>query len=157
MDKTQRQSLLETTLTRASDLLGDVTPLVMALYYKRFPEALEHFEYHGMGETKRLEGDMVEQALYCLLDYLTMQGAIEIVLLGTVPHHIQTLKIPIELFDGLLDCLCDVIADTIPADNTDERRVLEDLRASLKALIARGGEDSRASASFCPGSSGLGQ
>lgn len=153
MNPSERQALLETSLTRAAELLGDITPMVMARYYARFPEALEHFEYHGLGDRESLEGEMVEQILYCLLDYLQSRGAIEIMLLGTVPHHIQTLKIPATLFHGLLDCLCDVVAETIPADSTNERRVLEDLHASLKALVDRGDAMAMESAAHWPAGS----
>src|SRR3546814_1037695 len=67
MERAEKMALLDRGLTRAAEAIGDVTPAVMALYYARYPEAAASFEHHGLGKTAALEGEMVENCLYCLM------------------------------------------------------------------------------------------
>lgn len=77
---------------------------------------------------------MVESSLYCLMDWFDSPGEVEILLLGSVPHHQDTLSVPPEACEALLTATADVIEQTIPDDNAGERAVWNELRADLAAL-----------------------
>lgn len=139
MSDAQRLSLMETTLGRAAERLGDVTPAAMQLFYARYPDARAAFEMHGIGNPARLEGEMVQQALYCLMYWFDSPGEIEIVLLGSVPHHKQTLKVPPEWYSGLIESVMDVVAGIIPPERDEERENWATLRRELTEVIATGG------------------
>ncbi len=131
-------ALLESGLARAADALGDITPGVMARFNARYPAARERFAaLCSATGPERLEGEMVEQALYCLMRWLESPQEIEIILYGSVPHHAATLDVPPAMFTGLMEAVCDEIIATIPADEADELRLWEGLRADLVALIDR--------------------
>src|SRR3546814_8825686 len=75
MERAEKMALLDRGLTRAAEAIGDVTPAVMALYYARYPEAAASFEHHGLGKTAALEGEMVENCLYCLMHCIAIGRA----------------------------------------------------------------------------------
>lgn len=137
--------LLDTLLQRAADQLGDLRPHVMARFYGRFPEAFAIFETESAGHRERLEGDMVEQTLYCLMTWVVRPTEIRIVLQSTVPHHDAALHVPETLFTGFVDAVVETIAGTIPAGATAERECLASVQAGLRqatfdaaALFGRG-------------------
>lgn len=131
-------ALLETGLTRAAERLGDITPGVMARFDAGFPAARERFTaLCSATGPERLEGEMVEQALYCLMRWLESPQEIEIILHGSVPHHAATLAVPPAMFTGLMEAVCDEIIATVPADEADELALWYGLRTDLVGLIAR--------------------
>lgn len=136
MDRAEKLALLDDSLTRAAEALGDVTPHAMALYYARHPGAAASFEHHGLGKTAALEAEMVENSLYCLMHCLDRPAEIEILLENSVPHHHFTLEIPLGWYQGLLDATIDVIADTVPADAVGEQQVWAEIRERLGAIFA---------------------
>lgn len=135
MDRAEKLALLDDSLTRAAEVIGDITPVVMARYYTRYPEAVASFEHHGMGRTAALEGEMVENCLYCLMHCIERPTEIEILLDTSVPHHHFTLNVPLTWYQGLLDETIDVIAETIPADAADEQRLWAEIREKLGAVF----------------------
>lgn len=78
---------------------------------------------------------MVEQALYCFMEWYESQGEIEIVLMSTVPHHIQTLQVDPRHFSELMVAVSDTIVATIPPDKADELAVWAELRNDLMELV----------------------
>lgn len=134
MDLPAKRAALEASLERAAQQLGDITPHVYEAYYRRCPEAKADFEYHFPGDDHPLEGQMVEQALYCLMEWFDSPGEVEIVLLTTVPHHIQTLHIEPRHFSELIVAVCETIVATIPPENADELAVWKELLGELMAL-----------------------
>ena len=136
MELATKKALLESSLERAADALGDITPHVYEDYYARFPEARTSFELLYPGGAKLLEGEMVSQALYCLMEWFDSPGEIEIILLGTVPHHIETLGIQPYLFKELIVAVCDTIQATIPAEEAGERAIWAELRSEMLSLFA---------------------
>ena len=130
-----KSALIEAVLTRAAEQEGDITPAAMALFYQRMPEARELFEHHGGGRVYNLEGEMVEMALYCLLHWFESPGEIEIMLQGSVPHHNDTLKVPPEAYQGLLQATAEVILETIPPGRQDELAIWREVCDDLAGLI----------------------
>jgi hypothetical protein len=127
--------LLEASLERAAETLGDITAPVMARFYEAWPEALPAFEHHGLGARQRLETAMVDTALYCATNWLDRPMEITIQLNSSVPHHQDTLKIELPWYRGLLEAVVDVIAETIPADQPAELAIWKRIRGELGALI----------------------
>lgn len=137
MGNVANQSLVMSTLERAAEMLGDITPLVMDKYYASHPDARERFEYHDPGGRTALAGQMVTQVLYSLMTWFEPGGEIEIMLTTTIPHHIETLEVPPELFIGMLDAVCTVVRDTIPQEASSERTAWEDLHKLVVAFSNR--------------------
>jgi AcrR family transcriptional regulator len=138
MDLDRKKALLESSLERAAEALGDVTPQVMAAYYQRHPEARQRFDELLPGGGRRLEQEMVEQALYCLMEWYNAPAEIEIILTNTVPHHAETLGVRPQLFSELIAAVCDTIAATIPAHEAGERAVWRELREEMQRLVDEG-------------------
>jgi hypothetical protein len=134
MDLAAKKALRDTILTRAAEQLGDITPHVFVRYYASCPDALDGFVAHSCGRRQQLEGEMVQQALYCLMEWYEWPGEIEIILLTTIPHHIETLHVTYEHFARLIDTVCETITDTIPAQNANELEVWLELQHEIKAL-----------------------
>ncbi|MFA7604350.1 MAG: hypothetical protein WCY29_15225 [Novosphingobium sp.] len=143
MDVAEKQSLIQTSLARTAEALGDITGPVYALYYERCPEAQERFDHFYPEGRERLEGSMVEQALYCLMYWFDSPGEIEVVLISTVPHHIETLGVPGDMFARLITAVCDTVTATIPPEEKDELLVWEELHADLIGLCNESAKHAR--------------
>ncbi len=135
MNTAAKTELVDAILTRAAEQIGDITPAAMAAYYQRCPEAQSAFEAHGLGKRSHLEGMMIENSLHCLMHWVDSPGEIEVLLSGSVPHHKDTLHIPPEWYGDLLETTADVIDETIPGENSDEKQVWDQLRKELRDFI----------------------
>jgi hypothetical protein len=131
----QKKLLLEESLERVVEQIGDITQPTMERYYFRLPAAREAFERLWPGNRSQLEGEMVERALYCLMYWFDSPGEIEIMLGGSVLHHNDTLRVPPEWYAGLIDATVDVIVATIPPANGAELEVWDELRRELGGLV----------------------
>jgi hypothetical protein len=69
MQTERKNKLLENSLGRAAEILGDVTGPVMEKYYTNHPKAKISFEEHGFGNGVKLEAEMVESIIYCLMNW----------------------------------------------------------------------------------------
>lgn len=136
MSVEDKQLLIHSGLERAAEVLGDITAPVYALYYARCPEARARIAEFQPDGPERLEGSMVEQALYCVIYWFESPGEVEIVLLNTIPHHIETLGVTVEMFSRLITAVCDTVVAIIPADAEDERAVWQKLHVDLMGLCA---------------------
>lgn len=131
----QDNLLLEASLERAADTVGDITGPVMARFYEAFPLARDAFEHHGLGGREKLEAQMVENALYYAMTWLDRAHEIRIALGSSVPHHQETLTIPPDWYRGLMDSVVDVIVETIPPNELGELRVWKTIRSELDDTI----------------------
>lgn len=134
MDVTEKQALIQTSLERAAEALGDITKPVYALYYSRCPEARARFTSLYPQGQERLEGTMVEQVVYCLMYWFESPGEIEVVLISTIPHHIETLGVTGDMFSRLITAVCDTVTATIPPEAEAEHAVWRELHAELTGL-----------------------
>lgn len=132
----ERLGLIERGLERAAEQLGDITPLVMAAFYARFPDARASFVHHASWNPERLEAEMVDNALYCAMTWFERRSEIEIIFDQSVPHHQHTLKIPPEWYGGLLAATLDVLEPTVPEDALEERSAWAALRSGLLERVA---------------------
>lgn len=129
----EQTDLLDAVLTRAAEQVGDITASAMAHFYARYPAALASFDLHAAGNRPRLEGLMVENALYCLMYWQSEQASIEFLLSSSVPHHHDTLKVPAEWYSGLMESVVAILAQL--AISAQERAVLDDLLSKIGAYI----------------------
>ena len=157
MESPDKLQLLMDSLERCAEELGDITPAVMTAYYQSFPEAFERFNTLYPNEHERLEGEMVEQVLFCLMRWYEAPGEIKITIISTVFHHIETLHVDAAMFTGLITAVCDTVVGTIPGDKPAERAVWDELQAILADMVAQSGamitqRDKRSASSIvvCP-------
>ena len=133
--------VFESVLELAAEELGDITQPVMDVYYEKFPEAIASFKEHGLDNVARLEATMVETVVYTLMTWFERPVEIEIMLRESVPHHMHVLKIPMNIFYGLVDCTMDIIESVVTTDSK-QIAVCKDLREGLTNCIQES-EDSR--------------
>jgi len=138
MHTAEKMAVVEQTLHRVAEEVGDITGPVMALYYQRCPGAKQAFETHARGHRSQLEGEMVQRALYCLMYWFETPGEIEMSLAGSIPHHNDTLSVPPHWYGELIDVAAAVIVHSIPRENTRELEVWTELRGDLAEVIAGG-------------------
>lgn len=129
----ERQTRTEAALAHAADVLGDVTPLIMAEFYRRFPAARESFEFHAGGNPARLEAEMVDNALYCLMTWCERRAEVEFILQTSAPHHADTLHVPIEWYAGLVDATVAILAAS--ARDAQEAALWAELDVELRAAV----------------------
>ncbi|MEM8919646.1 MAG: hypothetical protein AAGE37_12390 [Pseudomonadota bacterium] len=135
MDTKTKMRLLETALERAASKLGDITEPVMTRYYEKHPAAEKSFREHGLGNTRKLEAEMVESVVYCIMNWIERPQEIRIMFGSTVPHHEETLLVSPDWFTGLVDAGVAVIREAIPAAEDREREVLEEIHAGLTGMV----------------------
>ncbi|MBQ0770729.1 hypothetical protein [Parasphingorhabdus sp.] len=135
MQNERKNELLESSLERAAELLGDVTGPVMAKYYASHPQAKIAFTEHGLGNSVKLEAEMVESIIYCLMNWYDRPEEIRIMFGSTVPHHEHALHVSHEWFAGLIDAAIEVICATVPESREDELQVWNEIRSGLKTLV----------------------
>lgn len=136
MTQADNAALISAVLERAAEQLGDITRPSVDLCYARHPDSRALFHALDMHNPERLEGAMVEQSLYCLMYWTESPGEVEIVLMTTIPHHIETVGVSAELFTRFFEAVCDVVAGTIPEDQTAQRQAWQDQRAELLGVMA---------------------
>lgn len=135
MQTKQKNELLEGSLDRAGAVLGDVTEPVMAKYYVSHPGAKISFQEHGLGNSVKLEAEMVESVIYCLMNWYDRPEEIRIMFGSTVPHHKHALNVSSEWFAGLIDAAITIISDTVPATSGDELAVWAEIRTGFETLV----------------------
>ena len=128
MQKADKIALVEVGLMRAAEAIGDLTEPVMARFYQRHPQALASFEHHACGNRARLEAEMVENVLYCIMRWFERPEEIRIILHSSVPHHQETLKVDADWYEALLASGVDLIVATVPAEEQEELALWEEMR-----------------------------
>src|SRR3546814_15550716 len=83
---------------------------------------------------------MVENCLYCLMHCIDRRGEIDILLETSVPHHHFTLDVSLGWYRGMVDATIDVIAETVPAEASDELALWTEIRGIMDAIFARSDE-----------------
>ncbi|WP_339826129.1 hypothetical protein [uncultured Parasphingorhabdus sp.] len=135
MQTKQKNELLEASLERAATILGDITEPVMTQYYASHPGAKISFQDHGLGNSVKLEAEMVESVIYCLLNWYERPEEIRIMFGSTVPHHKHALNVSTEWFAGLIDAAITIISDTIPETSAEELTVWAEIRTGFQTLV----------------------
>ena len=136
-DRAAKLELIERSLERAAETVGDITAPLMARFYAAHPAAEASFEHHGLGKRALLEAEMVGNVLYCLMTWFERPEEIRIILYDSIPHHQETLKVEPGWYEGMLWAGIDLIEETLPEDAADERAAWAAMRAGLAETIAK--------------------
>ena len=107
----------------------------MTQYYASHPGAKISFQDHGLGNSVKLEAEMVESVIYCLLNWYERPEEIRIMFGSTVPHHKHALNVSTEWFAGLIDAAITIISDTIPETSAEELTVWAEIRTGFQTLV----------------------
>jgi len=137
MSTVEKQDIVNAILERAAEQVGDITGPVLERFYQECPEAHQLFKLLFPLDPCRLEAEMVEQSLYCIMHWYTSPDEIEIILLESVPHHAQTLNISATVFKSLLHATTEVIRSTIPANHQTQIDVWDEAFTRLEAIIEK--------------------
>jgi len=133
MEKSTDAELIDRCLAFAADKIGDLHPPVLEKYHDRLPGAKAELARHD--DSDELEHSMVEQALYCAMTWFVRPMEVQIVLRETVPHHIQTLEIPLPYLEELINALIDVVGEAVPLTAEVERMTLNKMREELQLTL----------------------
>jgi hypothetical protein len=133
MEKSTDAELIDRCLAFAADKIGDLHPPVLEKYHDRLPGAKAELARHD--DSGELEHSMVEQALYCLMTWFVRPMEVQIVLRETVPHHIQTLMVPLPYLEELINALIDVVGEAVPLTAEAERMTLNKLQKELQLTL----------------------
>jgi hypothetical protein len=128
-------ALATRSLTRLAEEHGDVTEAVLERFYRTHPEARASFEHHGLGRTRDLEGRMITESLYLLLQWVEDQPTARIDQGTAIIHHNDTLLIPPHWYLGLVDAALGEMLATLPAEAEDERTLWLGMRADFAAYV----------------------
>jgi hypothetical protein len=133
MNKPTDTEIIDRCLEYAAEMFGDIHAPVLEKYHLRLPGAKAELERHG--NSVELEHSMVEQALYCLMTWFERPAEVQIVLRDTVPHHIDTLKVPMRYLEELMNVVFDVIAEALPVTAIAEITTLNKLREEIQLTL----------------------
>ncbi|KAA1192634.1 hypothetical protein F0M18_08200 [Pseudohalioglobus sediminis] len=133
MEKSTDAELIDRCLAFAADKIGDLHPPVLEKYHDRLPGAKAELARHD--DSGELEHSMVEQALYCLMTWFVRPMEVQIVLRETVPHHIQTLMVPLPYLEELINALIDVVGEAVPLTAEAELITLNKLQKELQLIL----------------------
>lgn len=125
-------AMLETILEDAAATAEDLTGEVMAELGQRYPGVGALFDAHrsAAGRADDLEGQMVAQALYCLMEFFANPEVVRIMLQSEVDHHAY-LKVPPEAFGALLEATVSTISRHAPQDQPEVGTLLDALSRAL--------------------------
>ncbi len=123
--------IAERSLERLSAERGDVTREVIARFYHAFPDARASFEQHGLGDVAGLEGRMVAETAFLLLQWSESPEIARIDHGTAVPHHNDTLKVGPHWYLGMVDALFSILYETLPAGAKDERDHWDKVRGEI--------------------------
>ncbi|MFV0645923.1 MAG: hypothetical protein ACK5NN_15755 [Sphingomonadaceae bacterium] len=135
MPDRERETVVMDGLQCLADTWGDIVDPAMERFYKQYPDALESFEYHGLGERHNLEGMMIEQVIYFLMTWPEDPSEISIIMDNSVRHHHDVLQVFPRWYIGLIDAVIGLIFEALPDNSDNARRVWREIRDELAKEI----------------------
>ncbi len=135
MADAEKLRLIEQSLFRATEQIEDFTAPVMARLEARYPAVAASFEHHGLGKPDKLRAEMMDNLIYCMMTWFERPDEVRILLYGSIPHHHETLHVHADWYAGLLEAGIDVIAETVPADATDEHAAWDAMRDGIRLAV----------------------
>lgn len=131
---------VEEALGHAAEMYGDITPMVMERFYKKYPEVESLFAELSLGRSREMEGEMVTQSIYCLMAIFGNPITTKIMLQEAIVNHLY-LKISCDYFNGLIESTVDVVISSLDGDLTECTRALNLACAQLTAVVSAGYAD----------------
>ena len=127
--------IAERSFERLADAKGDITAEVIARYYENYPDAKASFEHHGLDNVPELEGRMVTETAFLLMQWAAAPAATKLEQGTTICNHQDTLEVGPHWYIGLIDAVLEVLFETIPEHASDERTMWRNIRSELTELI----------------------
>lgn len=119
----------------ASEKHGDITEMVCADLFKRYPKAAQCFLLRGEQFEQELKQQMVRDSIYAFFEYLETPQEVEISFKYTIPQH-QNLNIPLEYVVALLQSVANVACEATPeAERTDTRTSWDEVMRAFSEMI----------------------
>ena len=131
----EKQAVIEQGLEHAAETLGDIVPLVMARVYARTPAARDMFDHYGLGARARLEAEMVDNSLYCVMTWFVRPEEIKGLLYTSVPHHNDALEVPADWYSDMLRDVINIVVETLPSEAANEQAIWREVESGLIAAI----------------------
>lgn len=125
---------VEYAFERAANAYGDITPKVLSRFYESYPNGRELFSSNAGGQLSLLEGNMVEETAFFLLGFCEGSQEAETILTQSVPHHIQTLKVPMDAMTAFIDAFLFVVASKVDTSEP-AAAALSQLRSALDPYL----------------------
>lgn len=125
---------LESILERAAGALGDIHPLILRHCFSQYPEARLVFTEHGGAYPEAMQNAMVDWSVYCMLCWLENPGEAKGVLKDAALQH-KSNDIDPTLTRGLMISLFAVLGDTIPEQNTAEKRLWQRISDEITGFL----------------------
>lgn len=130
-----RSALVQSGLERLADRRGDITGRVLARYYRQCPQARASFRHHGREQTAELEGRMVAETIYLLLQWATDPAAARLEQANTIVHHNDALDIPPHWYLALIDAVLAEVLETPGEDPAAECKAWLSIRDEMAEFI----------------------
>jgi len=130
-----RSTLAERSFERLAEQQGDITQGVIDNYYRDNPGTRESFDFHGLGNRPDLEGRMVAETVFMLMQWAVDPAGTKISQGTTICHHQDTLHVGPHWYIGLIDAVLAALWTSIPQDAQDERDMWVEIRAEIAAFI----------------------
>ena len=132
LSEDKKAALIDEIFSLAAEELGDITTPVITRAYQLCPEGHKAFQTHALTNNLfDLEANMVEQTLYCILDWTRNREASKVAVFSTLPHHIETLEVSLEMFLSPFEALFDVIERVILPSDTLQQTAWQTLRTDF--------------------------
>lgn len=135
-EREAKRVALEAILERAAEEAGDITRPVIERFYARFPDARAAFLRLADGDLAHVEARMVENCLYCVMEWWGRPGEVAGLLEDSVPHHVRTLEVSADWYWGMLEEALAVLGETIAPDAPGDRALWNELADGLRHEIA---------------------
>lgn len=131
----KKAALIEQIMYRAAEQIGDITAPVMERYYQRFPDAVACFEKLGNGDRGLLEGQMVENSVFCLMRWYESPFEVKVLISESLRHHEETLEIVFQWYIELIRMVSELIGETIPETHYEEQQAWQEVSAALTQVM----------------------
>lgn len=130
-----RAALAESSFERLAEIRGDITSPVLERYYSANPGARESFKHHGLDNVPELEGRMVSETIFLLMQWAADARVMKIEQGTTICHHQDTLEVGPRWYLGLIDAVLEELFSTIPLSETHEREMWFSVREEIANFI----------------------
>lgn len=135
LTREEKRELADRTLERAAEIVGDITQPTLDRFFARFPEAEAAFVRLADVDADQVEGRMVENCLYCMMEWFGRPGEVRGVIEDQIPHHVRTLEVSAQWYWEMLRASLEVVSEIIPPEAPDEAAVWAEMSEGLRTMI----------------------
>jgi hypothetical protein len=130
------QDGIEEILEIAAERLGDPTEAIFERVRRNLGVPSLRFFETWPADVPKLKGMMVEEAIFCIMNWRTTRAEIEIILVNTIPHHCETLQLEPAVFISLLEASFDVLGEAAHDASGAAKAAWGNLRTDLCGFVS---------------------